>query len=152
MPINMEVIKKLREETGAGVLEIKLALENALGDEEKARQELMQKGIAKAAKKQDRVTKDGLVYSYIHGAGKVGSMVAVACETDFVAKTDDFKKLCHELALQAATAEYKSVEDFLADDYIRDPSKKVADLIAETTAKVGEKIELKNFVRLTVLG
>lgn len=151
MPINMDLIRKLREETGAGVLEVKTALENAGGDENKAREELVAKGAAKAAKKQDRETKDGLVYSYIHGAGKVGSIVAVACETDFVAKTEDFKKLCHELALQAATAEYKSVEEFLADDYVRDPSKKVADLITETTAKVGEKIELRNFVRLSVL-
>ncbi|HSX39620.1 MAG TPA: translation elongation factor Ts [Candidatus Saccharimonadales bacterium] len=152
MPIDVDLIKRIREETGAGVLEVKQALENNGGDEQKAKEELAKKGIAKAAKKQDRETKDGLVYAYVHANGKIGSMISLACETDFVARTEDFKKLCHELALQAATEEYPSIESFLAAEYVRDPSKKISDLIAAVTAKVGEKIELKNFVRLSVLG
>jgi len=149
--MNIDAIKKLRIQTGAGVLDIKNALEAAGGDIEQAKKTLFEKGIAKAAKKSERTTKDGLVYSYIHGGGKLGSLVLVACETDFVAKTEDFKKLCHELAMQVCTDDYSSVDDVLAAEYIRDSSKKVADLITETVAKLGEKIELKQFVRLSVV-
>jgi elongation factor Ts len=148
--INVEIIKKLREETGAGVLEIKLALEKFEDDYEKVKADLLSKGASKAAKKADRVTKDGLVHAYIHGTGKVGSMVAVACETDFVAKTDAFIKLCHEIAMQICTEEYADVEAVLNAEYMRDPSKKVQDLINDTIAKLGEKIELKKFVRFAV--
>lgn len=148
--IDVTSIKKLREETGAGVLEVKQALEASKGDIESAKKELALKGISKAAKKADRVAKDGLVHSYVHMGGKVGSMILVACETDFVAKTEDFIKLCHEIALQACAQEYPDTKSLLEAEYIRDPSKKVKDLITEVTAKVGEKIELKNFVRFAV--
>lgn len=153
MKANVNDIKKLRDDTGAGVLDIKKALEAAEGNVEKAKKALMEKGAAKAAKKQaERETGDGLVYSYIHNTGKVGSMLLMACETDFVAKTDDFKSLCKNIAMQVATGEYESVEDLLNDDYIRDPSKKVAVLITETIAKLGEKIELVKFVKYSVNG
>ena len=150
MTMNVQDIKKLREETGAGVLEVKQALEELSGDYEKARVLLMTKGAAKAAKKAERTTKDGLVRSYIHGAGKIGSLIVVACETDFVARTEDFKKLCHEVAMQVCTDEYKDVDDLLEAEYIRDPNKKVKDLVTETIAKVGEKIEIKKFIRFAV--
>jgi len=150
MTMNVQDIKKLREETGAGVLEVKQALEELSGDYEKARVLLMSKGSAKAAKKAERTTKDGLVHSYIHGAGKIGSLIVVACETDFVARTEDFKKLCHEVAMQVCTDEYKDVDDLLEAEYIRDPNKKVKDLVTETVAKVGEKIEIKKFIRFAV--
>ena len=150
MKINVEDIKKLREETGAGVVDAKNALDSHGGDYEKAREELVAKGLAKAEKKSEREIKDGLVYSYIHAGGKVGSMVLVGCETDFVAKTDDFKSLCHELALQVATAEYEEVTELLEDEYIKDPSKKVQDLVKETVAKLGENIEVIDFTRLSV--
>ena len=143
-------IRKLREETGAGVLEVKQALEEFDGDYEKAKALLIGKGAAKAAKKAERTTKDGLVHAYIHGAGKMGSLVVVACETDFVAKTEDFKKLCHEIAMQVCTDEYKNVDELLEAEYIREAGKKVKDLIIETVAKVGEKIEVKKFVRFAV--
>lgn len=150
MELNIKDIKKLREDTGAGVLEVKQALENSSGDYSKAKEELMKKVGAKAAKKSDRVTKDGLIFSYLHAGGRVGTMIYMACETDFVAKTDDFQKLCKEVAMQAATGDYNSTEELLNDEYIREPSKKISDLINETTAKVGEKIELKKFVKYTV--
>lgn len=150
MPLNIEEIKKLREETGAAVLDVKQALENHGGDIEKAKAELMKKGLAKAAKKADRQTKDGLIHSYVHAGGKVGSMVLIACETDFVARTEDFKKLCHEIALQAATENYESVEQLVNSEYMRDPGKKVSDLVAETIAKVGENIEIKKICRFSV--
>lgn len=150
MEISINDIKKLREETGAGVLDVKKALEEAKGNYEKAKKDLIEKGVAKAAKKADRRASDGLVHSYIHLGGKIGSLVLVACETDFVAKTEDFKKLCHEIAMQVATDEYKDVKDLLDSEYIRDPNKKVSDFITEVTAKVGEKIEVKKFVRFSV--
>lgn len=149
--MNIETIKKLREDTGAGVMDVKKALEEFGGDYEKAKEDLMKKGLAKAAKKADRVAKDGLTYAYIHATGKVGSLVAVACETDFVAKTEEFKKLCHEIALQVSTENYESVEALMETEYIRDGSKKVKDLVAETVAKLGEKIEIKKFSRISVL-
>ncbi|KKS31092.1 MAG: Elongation factor Ts [candidate division WWE3 bacterium GW2011_GWF1_42_14] len=150
MELNIKDIKNLREETGAGVLEVKQALENSSGDYKKAKEELMKKVGSKAAKKSDRVTKDGLIFAYLHAGGRVGTMIYMACETDFVAKTDDFQKLCKEIAMQVATGDYESVKDLLNDEYIRDPSKKISDLLNETIAKVGEKIELKKFVKYSV--
>ncbi len=147
MAQDIQLIKQLREDTGAGVLEVKTALEENNGDYEKAKAVLMKKAEAKAAKKADRVTKDGLVESYVHLGGKSGSMILLACETDFVAKTDDFKKLAHEIAMQACTSDYDTVEALVESEYIRDASKKIKDLINEVTAKVGEKIELRKFVR-----
>lgn len=150
MSIDMEKIKKLREETGAGVLEVKKMLEEVGDDFEKAKEELLKKSAAKAAKKSDRVATDGLVFSYIHNSGKVGSLVLLACETDFVAKTDGFKELCKEVAMQVCTEDYENVEDLLNSEYIRDPSKKIIDLVNEVTAKVGEKIEIIKFTKFTV--
>ncbi|EKD95018.1 MAG: hypothetical protein ACD_25C00105G0002 [uncultured bacterium] len=150
MELNIKDIKNLREETGAGVLEVKQALENSFGDYAKAKEELMKKVGSKAAKKSDRVTKDGLIFAYLHAGGRVGTLIYMACETDFVAKTEDFQRLCKEVAMQAATGDYSSVEELLNDEYIRDPSKKISDLLNETTAKVGEKIELKKFVKYSV--
>ncbi|HOS88673.1 MAG TPA: translation elongation factor Ts [bacterium] len=150
MSINMEKIKKLRDETGAGLLEIRNILEEVEGDFEKAKEKLMKNVASKAAKKSDRIVEDGLVYSYVHNSGKVGSLVLVGCETDFVAKTDDFQKLCKEIAMQICTENYESVEDLLNAEYVRDPSKKVVDLVNEVTAKVGEKIEIRKFVKFAV--
>lgn len=147
----VDQIKKLREETGAGVMDAKQTLEKYSGDYEKAKQELVEKGAAKAAKKSaERTTKDGLVHAYIHGTGKVGSIVVIACETDFVAKTDDFKKLCHEVAMQVCADDYNSIDDLLASEYMRDGSKKVSDLVTETIAKVGEKIEIRKIAKFAV--
>jgi elongation factor Ts len=138
MAFKINDIKKLREETGAGVLEVKQALEKNNGDMDAARSELMSKVSAKAAKKADRTTKDGLVSSYIHHGGSIGSLVYLACETDFVAKTDEFKKLSTEIAMQVCTDEYESVEQLLESEYIKDPAKKIKELIEEVIAKVGE--------------
>jgi len=147
---DIEKIKQLRDDTGAGVMEVKQALEACAGDMKKARESLMKKVSAKAAKKADRTANDGLVYSYIHLNGKIGSLIHLACETDFVAKTDDFQKLCKELAMQVCTDDYQSVDELLATEYMRDASKKVEDLIKEATAKLGEKIELKRFIKYSV--
>jgi elongation factor Ts len=150
MSNNIEIIKKLRDETGAGILEIKNMLEEVSDNYEKAKEELLKKSAAKAAKKSDRVAEDGLVYSYIHNSGKVGSLVLLSCETDFVAKTDDFQKLCREIAMQVCSEDYENVEKLLESEYIREPSKKILDLVNEATAKVGEKIEIRKFVKFSV--
>jgi len=150
MAINLEKIKKIREETGAGVLEVKKMLEEFDDDEKKVKEELLKKAGAKAKKKADREAGDGLVYSYIHNGGKIGAMVLVACETDFVAKTEDFKKLCHEISMQVCVEDFKNVKELLKAEYIKDPSKKILDLVNETTAKLGEKIEIKDFHKLSV--
>lgn len=150
MNFNISDIKNLRDETGAGILEVKQALETASGDVAKAKEALMKKVASKAAKKADRTIKDGLVYSYIHAGGKVGSLVMLGCETDFVAKTEGFAKLCHEIALQTCTESYETVDQLLAAEYVRDGSKKIQDLINEQTVKVGEKIELQKFITFRV--
>lgn len=100
--IDAKTVSELRAMTGAGIVDCKKALEEAGGDLAAAAELLRKKGIAKAASKSERATSEGLVYAYIHGNGKVGTLVEVLCETDFVARTDGFKELCHELALQIA--------------------------------------------------
>ena len=104
MAISAKEVKELREKTGAGIMDCKAALKEAEGDMEKAIEILKKKGIAKAAKKASRVASDGLIGSYIHHGGKIGVLVEVNCETDFVAKTDDFKNLVNEIAMQIAAS------------------------------------------------
>ena len=148
--MDVEIIKKLRDQTGAGIMEIKHALEEAEGEAEKALELLMKKVSGKAAKKADRTAGDGLVHSYIHAGGKVGSLVHVACETDFVAKTDDFQKFCHDLAMQVSAYDFENIEELLESEDLRDASKTVNAKLEELTAKLGEKIEIKRFVKYTV--
>lgn len=150
MKLDVDTIKKLREETGTGVLDVKKALESADGDYDKAKTDLKKKGLAKAKKKIGREANDGLVHAYIHTGGKVGSLVMIACETDFVAKTDEFQKLCHEVAMQIASGEYKNVKDLVKAPYVRDESTTIDDLVKETIAKLGENIEIKDFKRFSI--
>ena len=103
--ITAKLVKELRDKTGAGMMDCKKALQETDGDVEKAIEFLRKKGIAKAAKKADREAKDGLVEAYIHAGGKLGVLVEVNCETDFVAKTDDFKNFCRNLAMHIAATE-----------------------------------------------
>lgn len=145
--IAVEDIKKLREKTGAGIADVRKALERAGGDFKKAQELLKSWGIEAAAKKADRVAGEGLVDTYIHGNGKVGAIVEVNCETDFVARTDEFKTLAREIAMQVAAMDPKDVEDLSSQDYIRDPSKKVGDLVKEAIVKLGENIQIKRFMR-----
>jgi len=147
----MQDIKKLREETGAGVVEVKIALEEANGDYQKAFDALMKKVAKKAEKRADRSTNDGLVHAYIHAGGKIGSLVHIGCETDFVAKTDEFQKLCHNVAMQVCTGDFATNQELLDSEFIKDPSKKILNLIEEVIAKTGEKVELKGFSKFSVL-
>jgi len=151
MAVKMEEIKQLREETGAGVMDAKRALEESKGDLKKAKEWIAKKGLARAEKKSaERDAGEGIVFSYIHHDKRSGAMVEVACETDFVARTEDFEKLAKELAMQVTSTNPENIPGFLAEDYLRDPSQKIEDVIKATSGKLGEKIELKRFVRFKV--
>jgi elongation factor Ts len=150
MEISTDLIKKLRKQTKAGLMDVSKALQESNGDLEKAKKWLIKQGLSKAAKKADRKTSDGLVESYIHNGGKVGSMVKLACETDFVAKTEDFQKLAREIAMQIASMNPKDVKELLAQAYIRDSKKTIEDLVKEAIAKLGENIQIIEFKRMEI--
>ena len=150
MKISMEDLKALREESGAGVMDAKKALEESGGDMAKAREWIAKRGLAKAEKKADREATNGIVYAYVHHNQLSGAMVEVACETDFVAKTDDFVELAKNLAMQVTSSNPKDLESFLKEDYLRDPSMKIEGLVKSYSGKLGEKIELKKFERMVV--
>ena len=185
-------VMTLRQRTGAGMMEAKKALEENKGDMDKAAEYLRVKGIAKADKRSGKQTSEGVITSYVHHNGKVGVLVEINCETDFVARTDDFKNLGKEIALHIASAAPVAVdkdgvpvekveearriaegqakesgkpenivqrmvegkvESYYKDNclvyqpWIREPKKSIADLIKETSAKVGENIQVRRFVR-----
>ena len=108
---------------------------------------MKKKGFEKAVKKSGRETGQGLVESYVHQNGKIGVLVSILCETDFVARTDEFKNLGHEIAMQVAAMNPKDNETLLKQEYIRDSSKTIGDLITEAISKLGENIKLKEFSR-----
>lgn len=192
---NAQQIKQLRDQTGAGIMDVKQALEESGGDTEKALEFLRKKGMKVAAKKQDRVAKEGIIEPYIHAHGKVGVLVALACETDFVARNEEFKALAHDIALQVAAtdplylvptdvpaeviAKEKDIyREQMKDEkkppevlekiiegklnkyfeqvclmqqvFVKDDSQKILDLVTAATAKLGEKIEVRKFVRFTL--
>ncbi|MFH1855011.1 MAG: translation elongation factor Ts [bacterium] len=145
----MEEIKKLREKTSAGVMDVKKALDEAKGDVKRAEEILKTRGVKIAQKKSDRATAQGLIDSYIH-MGKIGVLVEVNCETDFVARNEDFKKLVHEIALQVAQSESKTVEDLLKEEYFKDPSQTIDDLVKEAIGKIGENIKVERFTKFSL--
>jgi len=152
MQVKLDDIKKLRQKTGAGIADVRRALEESGGDFKKAERLLKSWGAEIASKKKDRATGQGLVETYIHSGGKVGAMVEVNCETDFVAKTDEFKNLAHEVAMQIAAMDPADVEELSKQEYIRDSSKTIDDLIKEIIAKVGENIVIRRFIRFELGG
>ena len=152
MDIKIEDIKKLRSKTGAGIADCRRALEKTKGDFKKAEELLKSWGVDKAAQKSDRAVGAGLVETYIHAGGRVGALIEINCETDFVTKTDEFKNLAHEVAMQVAAMDPKDVEELLRQEYIRDSSKKIDDLVKEVITKVGENIIVKRFIRFELGG
>ena len=150
MNISLDQLKKLREETSAGVSDCRAALEDAGGDFDKAKKLLTARGIEKAAKKEGKETHEGIIESYIHANGKVGVLVELTCETDFVAKNDEIKKLAHEICLQITAMNPKDVKELLDSTYVRDAKFTISDLIKTTIAKVGENITISRFSRLTL--
>lgn len=149
MKISIEQIKKLREESEAPVMEVKKALEKSGGDLKKARDELKKWTLKKAAKKQGEITSQGLIEAYIH-SGRVGALVKLSCQTDFVARNELFKNLAHDLAMQIASMNPKDIKTLLDQEYIRDPKKKIKDLINESIARLGENIEIKEIARFSI--
>ena len=192
MAVSTQDIVKLRERTGAGIMDCKNALIKADNDIDKACDILRELGVAKAAKKANRIAAEGVVHSYIHMGGKIGVLLEVNCETDFVARSDAFMDLVKDLGLQIAASapEYVSREEvpasriekekellraeainegkpekiidriveggvnklyseicLLEQNFIKDPSKKVLDVVNEAVAKIGEKINVRRFVR-----
>jgi len=145
---NIELIKQLREETGISIGECKKALEEG-GTVEQAKEILKKWGKDLAAKKGDRATGQGKIDAYIHANGAIGVLVELRCETDFVANSEDFKNLTHELCLQTA-AIGDDLEALLASPWIKNPSKSIKDLIEEAVAKVGENIVLEKAVRFKI--
>jgi elongation factor Ts len=162
--ISVTQIKELRDKTSAGVMECKRALQQAEGNVDRACDILREQGLARAEKKADRVASQGLVEVYCHGGGRIGSMVELNCETDFVAHTDEFKALVHDLALQVAATDPRFVSSaeipegekgklnpeevcLLAQPFIRDPSRRISDIVADVSAKMGEKVAVRRFAR-----
>jgi len=149
--VTTDQIKELREKTGLSVMQCKKALEESEGDSEKALESLRAQGASIAAKKSDRNLGAGVIASYIHANKTMGAMVELNCETDFVAKNEEFGKLAYEIAMQVAATNPENVDSLLEEDYIKDPSKKIADLIQDGIQKFGENSALSRFHRFAVL-
>jgi elongation factor Ts len=149
--ITAEQIRKLREESGAPVMRVKKLLEELKGDESKALKILQEEGFEKAKKRAERETKQGLIETYNHHSGKVVGVVELFCETDFVARNELFKNLAHDLAMQVASMEAKDTKDLEKQEFIKDPSKTVTNLVKEVIAKTGENVRIGRIFRI-VLG
>lgn len=147
--IDIEKIKQLRQETGLSISECKKALNEAQGDLKKAKEILRKLGKEFAEKREQRETKQGIIESYIHPGKKIGVMIELLCESDFVARSEEFQKLAHELCLQIA-AMNPTPSSLMEQPWIRDETKTVGDLIKEYIAKFGENITVKNFVRYEI--
>ena len=158
--ITVEQVRELRESTGAGIMDCKRALQDANGSLEGALAILREKGLASAAKRAGRTADQGVVESYIHSGGRIGVLVELNCETDFVARTEDFRTLAHDLAMQVAAMDPDSFADETSDGsarlleqaFIKDPSKTVQDPVTETIARTGENIQIRRFVRFALGG
>jgi len=147
MKVTIDQIKALREKCGAGVMECRTALEEVMGNEKKAFEILKKRGVEVAEKKKERETKQGIIEAYTHCGGKVVAVVELLCETDFVARNEEFRALAHELAMQVAAMKPKNTEELLKQEYIRDASKKVEDLLAELIGKIRENIKIGRIAR-----
>lgn len=172
MDVTVDSIKELREMTSCGVIECKKALEEAKGDLEKAKVILQKRGLELAAKKGGRVAKEGRIETYIHQGAKIGVIVEVNCETDFVAQNEDFRKFTRDIAIQIAAtnpkyikredvpedvlAEQKDAETFIGEQclmeqpFVKDPKKTIQDYIHGLIASIGENIFINRFIRYKV--
>jgi len=148
--IDPKDVQRLRSESGAGVMDSKRALEDAGGDFEKALGLLKQRGLESVAKKSGREAKEGLIASYIHSGGRIGALVELASETDFVSRGDDFQKLAQEIAMQVAAMNPATVDELLEQPYIRDGSKKIKDLVTEVAATTKENVHVRRIQRFAL--
>ena len=162
MEISANIVKELRQKTGAGIMDCKKALTEAGGNIDKACELITQRGLAIARKKSERSAEQGSIECYVHTGNHLGVMVELNCETDFVARTPEFKELAHNIALQisAMSPRYIAKDEVPADveddpaaiclllqPFIKDPAKSIQDIITETVAKTGENIKVRRFVR-----
>ncbi len=162
MKIPIEAVKELRNRTNAGITDCNKALLEVGGDMEKAIECLKQRGAAIAEKKKDVATTEGVIETYIHHTKRIGALVELNCQTDFVAHTDEFKELAHDLAMQIAAnaPQFITIEDIppetepdpqaaclLSQLFIKEPTKTVQEVITETIAKVGENVKVRRFAR-----
>lgn len=147
MKVSLESIKGLRDKTGAAIGDVRAALEAAGGDETKAKDILRQKGIEAAAKRKDRATTAGRVDAYVHHDGRVGAIVEINCETDFVARTEEFQKFCREVGMQVASMAPVSVEELLQQPFIKDSKQTIGQLLTALIAKTGENITIRRATR-----
>ncbi|MEK7571759.1 MAG: translation elongation factor Ts [Patescibacteria group bacterium] len=148
--VDLKLLKQLRDETAASIADCRRALEEGDGDYKKAVAWLKKRAVEKAEKKKDRETTEGVIESYIHNGGKVGVLVELLCETDFVAKTDEFKHLAKEIALQIAAMDPKDVDTLLKQEYIRDAGQTIEQVVKGVIGKLGENITVKRFVRFEI--
>ena len=135
---------------GLGIMEIKAALEEAEGDEKRAKEILKEKGFKKAESKTERETNQGRVATYTHSTGKIGVMVELLCETDFVAKNEDFLALTRDLCLQVAAMNPETVEELLKQEFIKDSSKTIDEMVKALIAKFGENMKINRFARFEI--
>lgn len=167
MKIPTDRVKELRDQSGAGIMDCRNALLEAEGEMEKALQILKQRSLLQIQKKAKRSATQGIIEAYVHTGGRIGAMVEVNCETDFAARTDEFKELAHHLAMQVAAQEPRFISKeevpegadiepeaacLLLQPYIKYPDRTVQDIIAETMAKVGENIKVSRFARFELGG
>ncbi|MDD2753021.1 MAG: translation elongation factor Ts [Candidatus Portnoybacteria bacterium] len=145
-----EQVKKLREATGASMMDCKKALEEAQGDETRARELLSKRGAEMAEKKSERQTKSGIVNAYVHANQRIGVLLELYCETDFVARNENFKNLAHEICLHIAAVAPQSNEELLSQPFIKDPAKTVQNIITDAVGKLGENIKLGKFSRFEI--
>ncbi len=165
MAVDVQLVRTLRDQTGAGIMDCKEALENSDGDLEKAVLALREKGVASAVKRVGRETNEGVIETYLHTGGRVGAMVELGCETDFVARTEEFQKLAHDICMQVAAmgpvyvdeSEIEEGDDrppaqiaLLLQPFIKNSSSSVGDMVKELAGKVGENIRVVRFSRLAV--
>jgi len=162
MKVSIEAVKELRTRTNVGIADCNKALLEVGGDMEKAVEFLKRRGAAIAEKKKDEIVTDGLIEAYVHHTRRIGALVELNCETDFVARTNEFRALAHDLAMQVAAEcpEFLACEDLpaesgadpqvvclLSQPFIKDPTKTVQEVVAETIAKVCENIKVRRFAR-----
>ena len=150
--VSASLVKELREKTGAGMMDCKKVLTETNGDMEKAAELLRERGITKAAKKSDRIAAEGLVYCYVSDDKKVGVVLEVNAETDFVAKNDEFRKFVADTAKQIATTNPASVEALLEEASLEDSSKTVKDILTDKIATIGENMSVRRFERFESTG
>lgn len=147
---SVKKLKQLRDETGVGMMDCRKALEEAGGDLEQAKEIVRQKGIARAEQKSGRETSEGYIASYVHTNNRVAGLVEILCETDFVARNEEFQQMAKDVAMQVVSMNPADVDELMEQDFIKDPSVNVEERVKVTSGKIGENFVVNRFVRYEV--